>query len=45
MSCADYRQRPAYLERRELLMRYKRGEIGIDEALGESDCPSGPAAL
>jgi hypothetical protein len=45
MSCKDYRALPHYVEQRMLLVRYKRGEIGVDEALGFSDCPSGPAAL
>ncbi|GAB2179468.1 hypothetical protein [Dongia sp. agr-C8] len=44
-SCKEYRETSDYLERRERLMRYAKGEIGIDEALGEGGCPSGPAAL
>jgi hypothetical protein len=44
-SCKEYREMPSYLERRERLMRYAKGEIGIDEALGDSTCPSGPASL
>jgi hypothetical protein len=44
-SCKAYRAMPFYVERRERLMRYKRGEIGVDEALDESGCPSGPASL
>jgi hypothetical protein len=45
MSCKDYLQTSAYLEQRERLMRYKRREISVDEALGENSCPSGPASL
>ncbi|HVM86174.1 MAG TPA: hypothetical protein VMW18_19930 [Candidatus Binatia bacterium] len=44
-SCKEYRETPRYIERRNLLMRYAHKEIGADEALGGSDCPSGPAAL
>jgi hypothetical protein len=44
-SCEEYREMPSYLEDRERFMRYKRREIGVDEALGESGCPSGPASL
>ncbi len=45
MSCRDYRSQPEYVEQRERFLRYERGEIGVDEALGLSDCPSGPASL
>ncbi|WP_395016829.1 hypothetical protein [Dongia sp.] len=44
-SCKEYREMPSYLERRERLMRYAKSEISIDEALGDSDCPKGPATL
>jgi len=44
-SCTEYLRMPTYLERRGRLMRYKRGEIGINEALDDSSCPSGPASL
>jgi hypothetical protein len=40
MSCQDYRQSQPYVEKRERLSRYGRGEIGVDEAIG-ADCPSG----
>jgi len=45
LTCTDYRKTALYAERRDRLMRYAKGEIGVDEALGESDCPSGPASL
>jgi hypothetical protein len=45
MSCRDYRATPEYVEQRDRFIRYKRGEIGVDEALDLSDCPSGPASL
>jgi hypothetical protein len=45
ISCKEYQQTPAYVERRKRLVRYQYEEIGIDDALGDSDCPSGPASL
>ena len=44
MTCADYLHSPPYLDLRKRLMRYADDKIGVDEALGESDCPSGPTA-
>jgi hypothetical protein len=35
---------PAYVEQRALLLRYDRGEVGLD-AIMEDDCSLGPAAL
>lgn len=43
-SCAEYREIPRHQSKRLSLLRYDRGEIDVDEVIGE-ECPSGPASL
>ncbi len=43
-TCKAYRETSAYLEKRALLLKYDRKQIGVDAVVG-SECSLGPAAL
>ena len=43
-TCKAYRETPSYLEKRELLLKYDRKEVSVDDVVGD-DCSLGPAAL
>jgi len=43
-TCKEYRATPVYVEKRALLLKYYRHEVGLDAVI-EDDCRLGPAAL
>jgi hypothetical protein len=43
-TCKAYRETSAYLEKRTILLKYDRKQIGVDAVVG-SECSLGPAAL
>lgn len=38
-TCKQYRETSAYQQHRNFLLRYSRGEVGVDQALGSGSCP------